>query len=141
LCSDSFHEDGDAHSQFNFGRHYNESRPLLEPNNSFDLCRLGTSIIDFLIDDLDELEESKDPIVQMVGEWCVDDKGRNVLWKSNGEERYPGFKLYKMIARTVSKHTPISQLERPIMDKYRCSRKNIKKGTAVINIDQLPTYI
>jgi DNA repair exonuclease SbcCD ATPase subunit len=34
------------------------------------------------------------------------------LYKNNGEERYPDFKLYKMIARCVHKHTPHAQLER-----------------------------
>lgn len=141
VCSDSFHKDGDAHTQFNFGRHYNPARPVLMPNNSFDLCRLGTSLIDFLIDDLEDLKENKDPVVEMVAEWCTDDQGRNVLWKSNGDERYPGFKLYKMIPRTVSKHTPISQLSRPILDKYRCARKNIKQSSSIMNIDKLPSYI
>ena len=74
-------------------------------------------------------------------EWCEDDKGRNVLWKSNGEERYPGFKLYKMIARTVSKHTPAAQLERPILEQYKCSRKSIKRDAKIINIDNLPSYV
>ena len=140
MCSDSFYKDGDAHSQFNFGRCYNDSRPVIEPNNSFDLCRLGTSLIDFLIDDLEDIEKTKDQTIIMVAEWCTDDRGRNVLWKSNGEERYPGFKLYKMISRTVSKHTPISQLERPILERYKCSRKNIKKSTVIMNIDALPDY-
>ena len=140
ICSDSFYKDGDAHSQFNFGRCYNKSRPVVEPNNSFDLCRLGTSLIDFLIEDLEDVKTTKDPTVVMVSEWCNDDRGRNVLWKSNGEERYPGFKLYKMISRTVSKHTPISQLERPILERFKCSRKNIKKGYPVMNIDLLPDY-
>lgn len=141
VCSDSFHKDGDAHTQFNFGRHLNEDRPKLEPNFSFDLCRLGTSLIDFLTEDLEDIISCKDPLVLLVNEWCEDDKGRNVLWKSNGDERYPGFKLYKMIARTVSKHTPISQLEKPIFQKFKCSRKNIKKGTKIMNIDNLPCYI
>jgi hypothetical protein len=140
VCSDSFHKDGDAHTQFNFGRHYNEERPKLEPNFSFDLCRLGTSLIDFLTEELDDIKTSKDPVVQLVAEWCQDDKGRNILWKSNGDERYPGFKLYKMISRTVSKHTPLQQLERPIFQKFKCARKNIKKGTKVMNIDLLPSY-
>jgi hypothetical protein len=141
FCSDSFHVDGDAHTQFNFGRHYNPSRPILEPNNSFDLCRLGTSLIDFLIEEVEEIEEAKDPVVIMVCEWCKDDQGRNVLWKSNGDERYPGFKLYKMITRTVSKHKPVMQLERPILERYKCARKNIKKSTTVMNIDALPSYV
>ena len=45
-----------------------------------------------------------------------------------------------MISRTVSKHTPISQLERPILERFKCSRKNIKKGYPVMNIDLLPDY-
>ena len=140
VCSDSFHKDGDAHTQFNFGRHYNKDRPRLEPNFSFDLCRLGTSLIDFLTEDLEDIKTTKDPVVLLVSEWCNDDKGRNILWKSNGDERYPGFKLYKMIARTVSKHTPLSQLEKPIFQKFKCARKNIKKGTNIMNIDSLPSY-
>lgn len=140
ICSDSFHKDGDAHSQFNFGRCYNPSRPVIEPNNSFDLCRLGTSLIDFLVEDLDDINKTKDQTIMMVAEWCNDDRGRNVLWKANGDERYPGFKLYKMISRTVSKHTPITQLERPILDRFKCSRKNIRKGTTLMNIDALPSY-
>ena len=140
MCSDSFYKDGDAHSQFNFARCYNKSRPVVEPNNSFDLCRLGTSLIDFLIDDLDDVNTTKDPTIVMVSDWCKDDRGRNVLWKANGEERYPGFKLYKMISRTVSKHTPLSQLERPIFERYKCSKKNIKRGYPVMNIDELPVY-
>jgi len=141
VCSDSFHKEGDAHTQFNFGRNYNSDRPKLEPNFSFDLCRLGTSLIDFLTEELEEVKTSKDPVVQLVAEWCEDDKGRNILWKSNGDERYPGFKLYKMIARTVSKHKPVEQLERPIFQKFKCARKNIKKGTKVMNIDKLPIYV
>lgn len=140
LCSDSFQKEGDAHGQFNFGRCRNPARPLLEPNNSFDLCRLGTSLIDFLIEELEDIESTKDPVTIMIADWCKDDRGRNILWKANGEERYPGFKLYKMISRTVSKHTPISQLERPILDRYRTGKKNIKKGTAIMNIDSLPSY-
>jgi hypothetical protein len=140
LCSDSFHKEGDAHTQFNFSKHYNSSRPILEPNGSFDICRLATSLIDFLIDDLEDLEETKDPVIHMVNEWCHDDKGKHILWKSNGDERYPGFKLYKMIARNVSKHKPINQLERPILEKYKCNKKSIKKGTAIMNIDELPCY-
>lgn len=140
ICSDSFQTDGDAHSQYNFGKHFNEDRPRLEPNFSFDLCRLGCSIIDFLIDELDDLKQTKCPVTKLIAEWCQDDKGRNILWKSNGDERYPGFKLYKMISRTVSKHTPLAQLERPIIDRYVVNRKTIKKTQKIINIDSLPNY-
>jgi hypothetical protein len=45
----------------------------------------------------------------------LDDKGKNILYTSDGEERYPNFKLYKMIARTVHNHTPENQLEYPFL--------------------------
>ena len=68
----------------------------------------------------------------------MDDKNRNVMYKSNGEERYPDFKLYKMIARTVHKHTPQAQLERPLFNKYLVTRKKIGKKTKFVDIDTMP---
>ena len=47
--------------------------------------------------------------------------------KNTGEERYPEFKLYKMIARTVHNHKPCSVLENEHFEKYIVSNKNIKK--------------
>jgi hypothetical protein len=58
------------------------------------------------------------PLYNLVEEWCLDDKGRNVLYKKNGEERYPDFKLYKMIVRTVHDHLPERQLSKPIFKDY-----------------------
>ena len=40
------------------------------------------------------------------------------MYKKNGEERYPDFKLYKMIARTVHNHVPELQLKKPIFAQY-----------------------
>ena len=65
-----------------------------------------------------------------------DDKGRNILYKNNGEERYPEFKLYKMIARTVHNHTPEKAMEHIFFSNYRVGRKKIKKQK-VINIDEM----
>ena len=92
------------------------SKPVIEPNYSFDLCRLACSMLDIIPDDT--------PLYELVEEWCLDDKQRNVLYKKNGEERYPDFKLYKMIARTVHAHIPELQLEKPIFKKYVVSQKN-----------------
>lgn len=85
------------------------------------MCRLACSIFDFIIDDFDEiknLNKITDPVKKLILEWCVDDKGLNMLYKTNGIERYPEFKLYKMIARCVHNHTPQAQLERPEFKKY-----------------------
>jgi hypothetical protein len=107
-CSDSFAPKGDAHSQYNTEPYFNERRPRIEPNPSFDLCRLGTSIYDFIIPDEDS---PRDELQETICRWCLDDNGKNVMYKRNGEERYPGFKLYKMIAKNVHAHTPQAQLK------------------------------
>jgi len=135
VCSDSYHPKGDAANLYNFEPYFNDKKPRLEPNFSFDLCRLGCSLIDFFIHD----PTSKDsPAKKIIMDWCLDDKGRNVLYKTNGEERYPDFKLYKMIARTVHNSTPESQLNH----KYFNLFKNKHDETnMVINIDDIPSYI
>ena len=117
FCSDSFAPGGDASTQYNCEPFFNENKPRLEPNNAFDICRLGTSIFDFMMDIDDDYSEMDD-LQKIIYEWCLDDNGKNVLYRKNGEERYPSFKLYKMIARTVHKHTPEAQLNRPFFAKY-----------------------
>lgn len=139
ICSDSYHPSGDAATQYNFEPYLNKNKPLVDPNYSFDLCRLGCSLIDFIED---ELNESKaNDAKRIIQEWCEDDKGRNVLYKNNGEERYPNFKLYKMIARTVHNHTPELELNKKYFSKYRVSKKKIEKDIILMNIDEIPSYV
>jgi hypothetical protein len=144
FCSDSFHSDGDAATQYNCEPYYNKSKPHIAPNPSFDLTRLGCSIFDYLVDDLKEIREpqlsSQDTIKKLIVEWCTDDNGKNILYKSNNEERYPEFKLYKMIARTVHNHTPKKQLERELFKGYLVSKKKIAKRQKIINIDKMPRF-
>ena len=98
---------------------------------------------DFFVDDEAVEKEKKipDPLVSLIIEWTKDDKGRNILYKNNGEERYPNFKLYKMIARTVHNHSPQKQLSRSIFKKFCVNRKKIGKKAKIFNIDKLSTYI
>jgi hypothetical protein len=136
FCSDSFAPGGDASTQYNCEPFLNKSKPRLEPNMSFDLCRLGSSIFDFLMDEC--LPVSKmDELQKTIHRWCSDDNGKNVLYKKNGEERYPNFKLYKMIARTVHQHTPEAQLEFPFFSQFlvESTEKSIN-----IDIDAAPCY-
>ncbi|NBO24807.1 MAG: hypothetical protein EBU93_06195, partial [Chlamydiae bacterium] len=109
FCSDSFAPGGDAATQYNFEPFLNKNKPRLDPNFSFDLCRLGSSIFDFLMDENTPVSKM-DELQKTIHRWCLDDNKKNVLYKKNGEERYPNFKLYKMIARTVHEHTPEAQL-------------------------------
>ena len=135
--SDSFSKEGDATTQYNSEPYYNDKKEKIEPNYSFDLCRLACSMFDLVIDEDKEIKDLKDPLCKVIADWCTDDKGRNVLYKSNGEERYPGFKLYKMIARTVHNHIPHKQLEREIFSGYRIPKSKINKKTRVITIDAM----
>ena len=140
ICSDSYHPKGDAATQYNCEPYFNENKPRLSPNKSFDLCRLGCALYDYFVDDLENPKVVINPIGKLIKEWCTDDKGKNILYKKNGEERYPDFKLYKMITRTVHKHTPESQLEKGIFFKYQTSKKKIEKKKKFMNIDEFPVY-
>ena len=135
-CSDSFAPSGDANSQYNIEPFFNDSKPRLEPNMSFDLCRLGCSIYDFIIPD-DNINEY-DELQKTIYRWCLDDNDKNLLYKKNGQERYPEFKLYKMIARTVHNHTPQNQLKFDFFKQFLYDKDD---ATNLIDIDILPSYI
>ena len=116
------------------------------------MSRLACSIFDYLVDDLEEiqnLDEITDPVKKLIVEWCLDDKGINLLYKNNGDERYPDFKLYKMIARHVHNHVPQAQLERPEFKQFIVEEmvdfqndQNIKNQNIIkINIDKIPSLI
>lgn len=139
MCSDSFSKSGDAATQYNCEPFFNKNKPRLEPNKSFDLCRLACSLFDYFIDDLKEQNTPVGPVEALVVKWCTDDKNRNILYKTNGDERYPDFKLYKMIARTVHNHKPQTEIKNPLFNKFITSKKKIKKAK-ILNIDNLPTY-
>ena len=139
FCSDSFANDGDASTQYNCEPFMNKNKPRLEPNYSFDLCRLACSIFDFVME-YDTPHDEMDLFQKLVYEWCLDDNGRNVLYKSNGEERYARFKLYKMIARTVHHCIPEDQLENPLFQSFLCIEIDFPSNIHIMNIDVLPTY-
>jgi hypothetical protein len=139
LFSDSFSPNGDASTQYNTEPYYNAKKPRVEPNMSFDLCRLGTSIYDFVIEDDHIKEEDLDEFQKTIRRWCQDDTGKNVLYKSNGEERYPNFKLYKMIARTVHQHTPEAQLTFPLFQQFCVAETGTEKD--IMDIDSIPSYV
>jgi hypothetical protein len=136
MCSDSFQTGEDAATQYNFEPYYNDKKPRLEPNYSFDLCRLACSIFDYLVDDMQSIQELEEcePIVKLIVEWCTDDNGLNILYKNNGADRYPDFKLYKMIARHVHNHTPQAQLERKEFAAFTVSKNKIPSGKNIMTL-------
>jgi hypothetical protein len=144
ICSDSFHKSGDAATQYNCEPYYNEKKPIVEPNYSFDLCRLGCSLFDFFIDDVDDVEAEckKSRLTALVVDWVTDDNGRNILYKQSGIDRYPDFKLYKMIARTVHNKVPSQQLlKHAVFTQYEIPQKSVKKSMNILDIDAIPSYV
>jgi hypothetical protein len=143
ICSDSFSATGDAATQYNIEPYFNDKKPRLEPNFSFDLSRLGCSIFDYFIDNIGDVAKvcKTNAVAKLIVEWVTDDQNRNILYKTNGEERYPDFKLYKMIARSVHKHTPQAQLLKPMFVDYEVPKKKIKPTNRIMNIDKLPCYM
>ena len=145
FCGDCYQKNGDAFTQYNFEPCYNPTKPIVEPNYSFDLCRLACSIFDYFVPDVTlatpENVKKLSPFKKLIVRLCTDDKGLNVLYKRNGEERYPCFKLYKMIARHVHNYTPDLMLETPDFQRYLVSSSTIgkasKKECHHINIDSL----
>ena len=140
-CSDSFAPDGDAATQYNFEPYLNCNKPIINPNYSFDLCRLACSIYEYIINDEDTFEDM-DNFQKIIYNWCTDDNNKNILYKKNGDERYPNFKLYKMIARTVHKHIPKLQLNRTIFKQFVCKNNKPRNwNESHVNIDDLPVYV
>lgn len=149
FCSDSFDKNGDAHTQYNTEPFYNPKKPRIDPNPSFDLSRFASSIYDFIIDQRDEDKEVHFDLFQkLIHKWCSDDKGANILYKRNGDERYPQFQLYKMIAKNVHHHTPQTQLDDPLFALFHTtpsfspppSSSSSPNDNVVINIDSFPRY-
>jgi len=137
IFSDSFSNKGDASTQYNCEPYLNPKKTIVPPNFSFDLCRLACSLYDYF----DEESERLSSVKEIIDDWIKDDKGRNILYKKNGDERYPDFKLYKMITRSVHNHIPKYQLEKPIFSQYSISRKNIRKNKKIMKIDTIPKYV
>lgn len=141
LChNDSYAVGNDAAGQYNFEPYYVDSKPVAMPNKSFDLCRLGCSMydnfFDFTFEEDDVLEEEL--LVRLIARWCKDDKGKNVLYKKSGEERYEGFKLYKMIARTVHGCVPREEVKQKVFLEYVID--GVSKNDVVMDIDAIPYY-
>jgi serine/threonine protein kinase len=137
LCSDSFSTNGTAHTQYNFGPYYNAKKPVIEPNYSFDLCRLACSIFDFICDDINHIKTyRKDtPIYDLIFSWLYDDNGRNMLYRSNGDDKYPGFKLYKMISKIVHGHLPEKQYDHSCFKKFLVEKEEDIKDDSLVDID------
>jgi hypothetical protein len=139
MCSDSFKKNGDAYTQYNTEPFFNPDKPRIDPNYGFDLCRMACSIFDSVVDDLDNIQKLKkngdDAVVRLIVDWCKDDKKQCILYKPSGVERYPGFKLYEMIAKASTQHTPENQLCRTEFRQFLIPKSKANVPENMINLD------
>lgn len=150
FISDAFYPGNDAATQYNCEPFYDsDDGKKVEPNTSFDLCRLAVSLVESLYDERPAAKtpvkimskegsklytETVSPVYNMLWDWLQDDNGQNVLRKPNGDERYPDFELYRVLASSVHKAIPSKQIERPIFEGFRCNEKDIPPDTTVFDL-------
>jgi hypothetical protein len=146
VISDDFFEGNDAEGQYNFGAIRNPKEPAVIPNPSFDLVRLAVSIFEALFEEKPEekkgpmvsvlsreggsvIKETVSPLYNLLWMWMVDIKGRSVLHDPEGNERFPGFDLYKHIATSCKGAVPKDQIRKPIFEQFKCSEKTPENTT------------
>lgn len=141
----AFSDIGDATTQYNFGRLYSDKYNLRYPNKNFDLCRLACSLFDYVFDSDNDIykvsfdekmnqlvfndDVEKYSIENLILRWTTGNDNRNILYKSNGDERYPGFKLYKMITiKANDRCCPFTTIRSPyFQDFIVTNRKQLSK--------------
>lgn len=140
IYSDDFAEGNDAATQYNFGPLRDPSSREILPNPSFDLCRLAVSMFENLFPEEParkkggkvlssepglEVTETTSDLFNVMWSWMVTDFGENVLINGEGEEKYPNFDLYKVIAEDCHQARPCDQVDKKPFSQF------IVKGSAV----------
>jgi len=141
FCSDSFKSGEDAASQYNTEPFFRPNKPRIQPNFSFDLCRLACSLFNYVFHDFSLIKQPHNltTLQNTILRWTTDDFGLNILYDSHGNDRYPDFKLYKMIARRVHSHSPLSQLNFAPFTNYIVSPIPLH-SFPIIDFHRLPSF-
>jgi len=150
FISDAFFPGNDAATQYNCEPFFDSKEgKKVEPNTSFDLCRLAVSLLESLFPDRPNnstpvkimsregsklYPETVSPVYNLLWEWLTDDNGKNVLRTPGGEERYPDFDLYRALAADVHNAIPSVQVEKALFSQFRCAAKDIPADTQVYEL-------
>jgi len=131
--SDDFREGNDAGDQYYFDDLKKEDEEEIYPNPSFDLCRFTVSLFESLFPEPPPkrkngailskeegliVKETESDLYNLLWSWLLCDDGHNVLIDANGDERYPDFDLYKVIAAQVHGAIPSQQIRKPIFESF-----------------------
>ena len=114
IFSDQFKDDNDAGGQYDYPEDGNLDNCEHKPNPSFDLVRLGTTVISRL---------DNSPNVRAFVEQITKDDYDNSLCYDEDT-----FQLYIDIAHNCHNAVPIDVLSNPIFEKFKISKEKIPKG-------------
>jgi hypothetical protein len=150
IFSDDFREGNDAATQYNFGALRDVSRGgELGPNPSFDLARLAVSMFEALFPEeppkrkggkvLSEEEglkvyETESDLFNVMWSWMVTDFGENILINAEGEEKYPDFDLYNVIAELCHQAVPSEQVNKKPFSHFKVAKADIPEGQKVYSL-------
>jgi len=102
FMSDQFATSEEAGGQYNIPPFYVSSHSTIKPNPSFDLVRLATSLFWDLFPNGPKCDDYlNNSVFKLFIKWMKLDDGTDLLFHKNNPkvDRYPGFNLYKAIAR------------------------------------------
>ena len=76
----------------------------------------------------------------MLYRWLLDNRGKNILWNRNGEDRFQGFGLYKHITRHCTDVVPHTELSNNVFIVYKTS-DTPSSGTLVYEFTTPPEEV
>ena len=117
IFSDQFKEDGDAWGQYDYPADGTLANCEYKPNPSFDLVRLGTTVIQRL-DDVPSVREFVENITR-------DDYDNSLCYDEDT------FQLYIDIAHNAHNAVPIEVLARPEFERFKVAKDRVPKGAYV----------
>ena len=137
IYSDDFRVGNDAATQYNFGEFAVKKEAIVTPNPSFDLCRLAVSLFEAVFphkmegkksgrvmssEEGMEMRETDSELFNTMWTWMVTDSRENVLIDADGNEKYPSFDLYKVIAEECHMARPRDQVEKKPFSGFKVKR-------------------
>ena len=117
VFSDQFKEDGDASGQYDYPVDGNLKNCVHKPNPSFDLVRLGTTVIQRL--------EDAPKVREFVEQITLDDFENSLCYDEDT------FELYVDIAHNCHNAIPIEVMMRKEFKLFKINKQNIPKGQYV----------
>lgn len=109
--SNVFDENGDAEGQYSYPEDNSLKNCKHKPNPSFDLCRLATTVIEFV---------KHDSVYKLLNDWLIDKNGNNLMYEEDD------FDLYINIAHNVRNAIPKKQLTKSVFKKFNIQKNEIK---------------